>query len=258
MCRELKKRTQLWWWLSLLLYALLSVPAHAAEPVVRIASASSMRFVLEELLQAYKSAQTDKPIQAVYGSSGNLYRQIVQGAPYDLFLSADNVLVEKLSQQKNITTQSLGPGALVLYRHSDQPIGKLSDEFVASVTTGTLHGADFKVAIANPSHAPYGKAAQQALQNMQLWDSLKPKLVIAEKVSQAAQFARSGAVGFALISESLASSIEGQYEAIPNEFYDAVNHSIALLVDSEAGSDFLEFLKSDRAVAVLSRYGLHQ
>ena len=194
----------------------------------------------------------------MYGSSGNLYRQIVQGAPYDLFLSADDALINKLPESGLITRQVLGQGALVLYHNSKESSGNLKELFEASVSTGKLNGVEFKLAIANPAHAPYGKAARQALESMGVWVQLKPNLVIAEKVSQAAQFARSGAAAFAFVSQSLASSLEGSFDALPESSYEPVNHSIALVTDSETGRQFLLFLESESARAVLSKYGFRR
>ncbi len=241
--------------LQAFLLLLLCTATHASEQVTRIAAASSMRFVLEELLGVYANDSSAQQVQPVYGSSGNLYRQIVQGAPYDLFLSADAALIEKLQATRAVKSQQLGSGLLVLYRNSTSADKDLLTLFTAAIQAGSYEGRNFKIAIANPSHAPYGKAAKEALQSMQLWQKVKPQLVVAEKVSQAAQFARSGAAGFALVSQSLATSLEGEYVVLPSKHYQSVQHAIASVTESAGSERFLQFLKSVEAIAILKNYG---
>lgn len=231
--------------------------ASAEQPVTRIAAASSMRFVLNDLLQVFSETGSDSNIQVVYGSSGNLFRQIVQGAPYDLFLSADDTLIEKLNDKGVIGVQVIGQGELVVYRNTGQSEASLTELLETSLLDGALDGKDFKVAIANPAHAPYGVAAKQALKSLNLWEHATPRLVVAEKVSQAAQFAKSGAVEFALISTSLAVSIDGDFSVLPNDLYKPVLHSIALLSETPAGLAFIEFLQTEQAISVLREYGFH-
>lgn len=220
-----------------------------------------MRFVLNDLLQVFTKAGGDSTIQVVYGSSGNMYRQIVQGAPYDLFLSADDSVIKKLTEKKTAdkisSVQVIGQGELVVYSNTGQSAANLIELLETSLVDGTLDGKDFKVAIANPAHAPYGVAAQQALKSLKLWERAAPRLVVAEKVSQAAQFAQSGAVEFALISTSLAVSVEGNFSVLSNDLYGPILHSIVLLQETPAGIAFVEFLQTEQAISVLREYGFH-
>ena len=249
-------------WCAIFLLFASFVANSADRSVTRIAAASSMRFLLEELLAAYnetESVENKSKIQVVYGSSGNLYRQISQGAPYHLFFSADDSLARGLVLDKASNLFIIGQGELVLYSNGDSGVSSdnLIDVFRSSLLSGRFSGKEFKVAIANPAHAPYGLAAKQALQTMQLWQEVQSRLVTAEKVSQAAQFALTGAVEFALVPGALANSIEGVFTSLPGQWYEPVRHSIAMVQQTTTGEKFLTFLESRAATAILGKYGFH-
>ena len=226
-------------------------------PPIRIAAASSLRFVMAEIIDAYVAQSGRVAPQVVYGSSGNLFRQISQGAPFDLFVSADAALTEKLENAlpEAGTAVEFGVGRLVLFTRKPVAVGL--SEFKALLE----HVDEFKIAIANPRHAPFGRAAQQALLSLDYWDAATPRLVYAEKVSQAAQFVASGAAEFAVISRSLAVSPAlrntGSFKLIPAKHHQPVVQSIMVLTREKPVQELFTFiLKSQSAVEILQEYGL--
>lgn len=226
---------------------------------VRIAAASSLQFVLNEIVDGYVKQTGNVAPQVVYGSSGNLFRQIMQGAPFDLFLSADIELINKLQNAKKTqgTAIQFGTDFLVLYANRDSALS--IENFRARLDQ--VQNKAFKIAIANPRHAPFGRAAQQALESLDLWEKALPRLVFAEKVSQAAQFAVSGATEFAVVSRSLALSAAlqeaGSFTLIPPQYYQPVVQSMVLITVAEPAQALFDFVQNSAAAAgTLQRFGL--
>ena len=232
--------------------------ANDAEKPVRVAAASSLQFVLNDILAAYEQHTGNTAPQVVYGSSGNLYRQIVQGAPFDVFLSADKTLINKLQAENRVQSAAVVFGAdqLVLYSSTGAPPDIANFRRRIFDNDSEL----FKVAIASPRHAPFGRAAQQALQSMGLWEPVQSRLVFAERVSQAAQFTVSGASQYAIISRSLALSPvlanAGSF-ALITEGYAPVLQSMVLISGGDDARAFYDFLgESELAHDSLRRFGL--
>jgi len=234
-----------------------SASLRAQEQTVRIAAASSMRFLLDDLVDAYSDETGDSKLQAIYGSSGNLYRQILQGAPYDLFLSADVQYINDLESENRLAESALfAPGTLVLY--SDEGIS--ADEMFGSLTnavrTGEFQGKPLKIAIGNPAHAPFGKAAKEVMQQLGIWAKSRTHLIIADSVSQAAQFARTGAVSFAFVAQSLVGQLAGQSMVVPQEYYSPLQLELGVLNESPTALAFLEFTQSEQARKYFEKYEL--
>ncbi|MCV2370717.1 molybdate ABC transporter substrate-binding protein [Roseateles oligotrophus] len=224
-----------------------------------IAAASDLKFALDEAARAFKQ-QTGLGLRLSYGSSGNFYAQIAQGAPFQLFLSADEGLVFKLAEQ-GLTLdrgQLYGLGRLVLFAPSDsklKPDAELADLRLA-LNDGRLR----KLAIANPEHAPYGRAAKQALQSAGLWAALAPKLVLGENVSQAAQFAVSGSTQGGLFAYSLALAPQfaqaGRYVLIPEALHEPLRQRMVLTQKAgPAARQFYAYLQAPAGRAILQRHG---
>lgn len=237
------------------------------DPVARIAAASSLQFVLNEILVAFVEETGQSKPQVVYGSSGNLFRQIMQGAPYDVFLSADSQLVKKLEDAGAASGAGVefAEGRLVLYAGTSSQLNLDNDlvDFKSALERGKIAGSSrgFKLAIANPRHAPYGRAAQQTLQSMGLWQIAKPRLVYAEKVSQAAQYVASGAAELALISRSLAVSPvfqeKGRFELIASEHHQPVAQAIIQITKTQSGGALFDFIRhAQRADDIFKQYGM--
>jgi molybdate transport system substrate-binding protein len=234
--------------------------AHAQDTtVVRVAAASDLKFALEELTARYEK-QTGQNITLVFGSSGQFTTQIQQGAPFQIFMSADENFVYKLSDAGKTADRGkvYALGRIGIFTPNGSPLkadGSLKD-LSASLQDGRLQ----KLAIANPEHAPYGERAKQVLQNTRLWNAVQSKLILGENISQAAQFALSGSAQAGIIAQSLAVAPafadKGRFDLI-----DAKNHQpliqrmVLIKPVSAAAQLFYDYLGSAPAQAVLSRYG---
>jgi len=173
-----------------------------AAPIVRIAAASDLRFALDDILMALQREHPGMDVRVSYGSSGTFYGQLVNGAPFDLFMSADAEYPRQLSARGLTLAGSefiYAVGRLVIWT----PLSAVVD-----VTTGGMNAlVDAKVAhvaIANPAHAPYGRAAEAAMRRAGVYDALAPKLVFGENVAQALQFVQSGSAQAGIVALSLA------------------------------------------------------
>ena len=222
---------------------------------LRIAAASSLQFALNEIIDEYRQTNKAVNIQIVYGSSGNLYRQIVQGAPFDLFLSADGSLADKLFEAGVATDagDAFGQGQLVL---AVSP--RAAEPVSADATLATLNAqsGSFRLAIANPAHAPYGKAAREYLQAINRWGSVKSALVYGEKVSQATQYVSSGAADAGIVSLSLAQALNLRHVLIDRRHYQPILHKMTRLSDTTDAADLYVHLSTSEAVAaVFRKYG---
>ena len=244
---------------ALLCLALLLAPvAEGAQPPT-VAAASDLRFALDEIVAAYRHA-TGVDVRVTYGSSGDITRQIEQGAPFDLFMSADESFVARLAT-KGLTVDGgalYGVGRLVLFTPNGSPVRV--DDRLADLSRGASDGRLRKLAIANPQHAPYGRAAREALESLGLWKALERKLVLGENVSQAAQFAASGSAEAGLLALSLAISPalagKGRYVVLPDTLHHPLRQRMVLLKRAdEAARGFYDFLQKPAARAILERYG---
>ena len=165
---------------------------------VTIAAAADLKFAMDELVSDFKNANPGAQVDVVYGSSGNFFGQIRQGAPYDLFFSADIMYPQQLVTAGLAASEAkpYAYGRIVLWS-SNMDASRMTLE---SLTDPKIT----RIAIANPQHAPYGKRAQEALQAAGLWDKIQPKLVYGENIAQTAQFAESGNAQVGIIALSLA------------------------------------------------------
>lgn len=243
------------------LFAFLSPAAGIAraDDAPLVAAASDLQFALTEIITSF-SAETGKSVRVAFGSSGNFARQIRSGAPIEVFLSADERLVADLARD-GLTADDgalYAAGRLALIVPTGSPLkadGSLAD-LEASLADGRLH----KFAIANPEHAPYGQRAKEVLIAKGLWDAIEGKLVFGENVSQAAQFAVSGAAEGGIIAQSLAVSPEiarlGTSALIPREWHQPLRQRMVLT--RKAGGtarEFYGYLRGPAARAVLQRNG---
>ena len=226
---------------------------------VTVAAASDLKFALTEIAAAYEK-NTRQKINLVFGSSGTLSTQLLQNAPFDLFMSADENLVFKLADAGK--TQDRGRlyavGRIGLFVPKGSPLkadGTLKD-LAAALQDGRLK----QLAIANPEHAPYGHRAKQALEHVNLWTAVQAKLVLGENVSQAAQFAFAGAAQAGIIAQSLVMSPaladKGQFELIPESWHHPLNQRMVLLKTAPVpAKQFYDYLASAQAKNILTRYG---
>lgn len=225
---------------------------------IKIAVASNFYPTMKELVTHFESitpnSDTTNNIVLISGSSGKHYAQILNGAPFDLFFSADKLRPNMLEKEDVFNNQSRFTYAL----------GKLAlwspfNEYVDS-DGQVLYNDDFRfLAIANPKIAPYGVASKETLTSMNLWQDMEEKLVRGENIAQTFQFAKSGnaKLGFVSYSQilSLNSSSEGSYWLVPQDMYQPIEQQAILLKDSSLGKDFLSFIKSNEALDIIKRNG---
>jgi molybdate transport system substrate-binding protein len=232
--------------------------ARAQGQEIRIAAAADLKFAMGELTEKFEK-QSETKVHVTYGSSGNFFSQLQNGAPFDLFFSADVEYPKKLEAAglaEPGTLYEYAVGRIVIWTPAD---GKVD---VAKEGWKTLLDASVeKIAIANPEHAPYGRAAVAALQNAGIYASVKDKLVYGENISQAAQFVQSGNAQAGIVAMSLAVSPamhDGKRWEIPAESHPAIEQGAIVLKEAknkDAARAFLEFVKSAAGRAILTKYG---
>ncbi len=239
----------------LLLFAGTLAPAQE----ITVAAAADMNAALPQIVENY-AKKTGQAVKLSFGSSGNLTNQIRQGAPFDVFFSADEeypkqLIAEGLADKDTLYRYAVG--RLVLWVPND-----LSLDVSKFGIKALLEPSVKKVAIANPQHAPYGRAAEAVLKHFAIYDQVAAKLVFGENVSQAAQFVESGnaQAGLIALSHALAPAMKdkGRYWIVPPDSYPALNQAAVVLSRSkqkDAAHRFLEFLRSPEATSLLTSYG---
>jgi len=239
--------------------AMLMPSAARAGDTPAIAAAADLQFALTEVAASFK-ATTGREVRLAFGSSGNFFRQIGQGAPFEMFLSADEEFVQRLGDAgltaDEGTLYAVGRIAIVVPQGSPLAADGTLDDLAAALEDGRLK----KFAIANPEHAPYGARAEEALRHAGLWDAIKDKLVYGENVSQAAQFALSGNAQGGIVAWSLALAPEvaarGDHAPIPETMHMPLRQRMVLLQGAgETARRFHTFMQEDEARAIMRRYG---
>lgn len=225
---------------------------------ITVAAAADLQFAMQDVAANFEK-ETGTKVKVVYGSSGNFFQQIQNGAPFDLFFSANIDYAKKLESAgltEPGTLYEYATGKIVLW----VPSGSKTD--LASGLRGLLEPAVRKVAIANPEHAPYGQAAVAALKTENIYEPLKGKLVMGENISQAASFVLSGSADAGIIALSLALSPnmkdKGRYVEIPIADYPPIAQGCVLLKSSqqkEGARAFLEYVKTPAVATLLRHYG---
>jgi molybdate transport system substrate-binding protein len=247
--------------LKFLALVLLITDAFAAGQEIVVAAAADMNAALPPIVAAY-TTKTGQPVKLSFGASGNLTNQIRNGAPFDVFFSADEEYPRQLIAQGLASKDTLyryAVGRLVLWVPNDSPLdlNKLGIKALLEVSVR-------KISIANPNTAPYGRAAEAALRHFQIYDQVAGRLVLGENVSQAAQFVESGnaQAGLIALSHALAPAMKdkGRYWPVPLDAYPALNQAAVVLSRSkqqDAARKFLEYLRTPEATSLLSSYGFN-
>lgn len=225
---------------------------------ITIAAASDLNFAFREIVAEYEKT-TGNHVRLSLGSSGNFFAQIQNGAPFDLYFSADIAYPRKLEEAALTVPGSLfqyAVGRIVLWAGHESRIDVTQGFEVLREPTVK------KVAIANPKHAPYGRAAVAAMEYFKVYDQVKDKLVLGENISQAAQFIESGACDIGIIALSLAVApamkSKGTYWQVPAESHPPLDQGAVILKSSkqqESAKQFLAFIKGDRGQEIMKRYG---
>lgn len=244
----------------LLLFVLLLWPVEARAALIRVAAASDLQYALPELAAAFEK-QSPHRLRISFGSSGQFTAQIQQGAPFELFLSADESYVQRLQAAR--LTRDAGAlyavGRIVLFA----PRGSTFEarQGLTGLKQALVQGKIKHLAIANPAHAPYGRAAREALRATQIWPLPKPaRLLLGENASQAAQFALSGSVDAAIIPYALALAPafkgQGDYQLIAETLHQPLRQRMVLLKSAgQPAQAFYAYLQTAAARQILSRYG---
>jgi molybdate transport system substrate-binding protein len=242
----------------IVLIACLLLPSCVRAQTLRVAAAADLQFAMNDLGTQFEK-KTGTKVAITYGSSGNFRAEIENGAPFDVFFSADAQYPQQLVTAGVADAQSLfvyAQGHLVLWAPVAEDLGVAKKGFEALKDPRVV-----RIAIANPEHAPYGRAAVAALQKAGVYEQVKTKLVYGENISQAAQFVQSGSaqVGIIALSLTFAESMKGgdQWE-IPAEVYPAMLQQAVIISASPkktVAKEFLEFVKSEEGRKILSNYG---
>ncbi len=222
------------------------------EPLI-VSAASSLNLAFEEIGTRYEQ-ETGQVIVFNFGSTGQLAQQIDQGAPVDLFAAANVSFIEYLAANNRIlsnTIQIYGQGRITLWTQTDAP-------FTVTTIDDLLSPNIQRIALANPMHAPYGIAAREALQTAGVWETLQPKLVLAENVRQTLQFAETGNVDVAIVALSLSLTSDGRWELIPAMLHVPIDQALAIVADSphqDQARQFAAFIGSPSGRSIMRKYG---
>ena len=237
----------------------------SAAQEITVAAASDLNLALKEISQRFE-AKTGTKIKLTFGSSGNFFSAIQNGAPYDVYFSADINYPRQLETAgltEAGTMYEYAVGRLVLWAPANSPLDV--NEGLRLLVEPTVR----KIAIANPKHAPYGRAAVAAMQSAGVYAAAEPKLVLGENISQTFQFVQTGNAEVGLVALSLvshpsrtgqggATEIEGKYWMVPQEMYPAIRQAAVVLKSSSqknAAKKFVEYVNTDEARTILAEYG---
>lgn len=244
---------------SLLLICLSVYAGSAHAEPVRLAAAANLKFAIEEVAANY-TKETGHQIMTTFGSSALLSTQIKHGAPFQLFMSADEAYVADLHSGGYTLDEGViyayGRIVLVAPKNSKLKLDNQLQGLAEAIKEQKLN----RFAIANPQHAPYGRLAEQTLRHLGLWQPIQPYLVFGENVSQAAQFATSGSTDGGIVAFSLVKSpqLESQvnYVLLPETFHQPLKQRMALTKNAgPVAKDFYRYIQKPAARTVFKRYG---
>jgi molybdate transport system substrate-binding protein len=236
----------------------LSLASAVRAQEIRVAAAADLKFAMQDVAAQFEK-QTGTKVDVTYGSSGNFFSQLQNGAPFDLFFSADIDYPRKLDAAgiaEPGTLYEYAIGRIAIWMPADSKVDVASLGWKALLDAGVQ-----KIAIANPEHAPYGRAAVAALQKAGIYDQVKPKLVYGENISQAAQFAQSGNAQAGIVAMSLVVSPgmkDGKRWEIPADMHPPIEQAAVVLksaANKDAARALLDFVKSESGRATLAKYG---
>jgi molybdate transport system substrate-binding protein len=243
---------------TIFLFAVFFSGSYAHAQSIKIAAAADLKFAMMELASQFEK-QSGAKLDVTYGSSGNFLTQLQNGAPFDLFFSADSEYPKKLEAAgltEPGTLREYAVGRIVIWTPSDSEINTSKDGWKLLLDQRVR-----KIAIANPEHAPYGRAALAAIKKAGIYEQVKDKLVYGENISQAAEFVQSGNAQAGIIAFSLAVSPamkNGNRWEIPADSYPAIKQAAVMLKDSknkDAARRFLDFVRGAHGHEILQRYG---
>ena len=228
--------------------------AHAEK--FTIAAAADLRFALDDIAEIYRQQHADHEFNIIYGSSGKMTTQIMNGAPYDIFFSADIAFPERLKEAGFTTTEPevYAIGRIVIWSNTlDASELRLED----LPTDPRIR----RIAIAQPSHAPYGLRAREAMESVGVWEAVQPRLVFGENIAHTAQMVESGAANVGIIALSLArfpSLAKHPFHLIDDGLHNPLTQAFVVTRragNNEAAQIFARFMETDEAHEIMQRYG---
>lgn len=229
---------------------------------VRVAAASDLQFALEEVADAMAEKHPEIELAVSYGSSGTFFQQLTNGAPFDVYLSADLSYPQQLAEAGLADPGDVfeyAVGRLVVWATNSSPVDPTVG--LSALTTPEAK----RVAIGDPAHAPYGAAAVAAMKTAGIYEEVKDKFVLGESISQAAEFARTGNAQVGVIALSLAMAPEmadeGRWSEVPLDSFPELRQGGVVLgsaADPAAARTFRDFLISDEGRAILKSYGFYE
>lgn len=241
---------------SLLLACSIFAAGAAQAEKVTIAAAADLKFAMDEIVAHFKEENPKDQIEVIYGSSGKFHTQVQQGAPYDLYFSADIAFAENLFKTGHAASPVIpyAVGRIVLWSSnmdaSKMTLESLSDPKIA------------RIAIANPKHAPYGKRAEEALRALKLWEKVEPKLVYGENIAHTAQFVQTGNAQVGIIALALALNPalagKGGYYLIPEHLHAPLEQGFIITrraANNATAKRFADYMNSKASRAVMTKYG---
>jgi|ERR1035438_3064088 molybdate transport system substrate-binding protein len=242
---------------TLVIALVLISPVCRAQEII-VAAAADLQFAMQDVANRFQK-ETGKTVKLIFGSSGNFYQQIPNGAPFDVFFSANLDFAKKLE-----AAGLIDPGSYYQYARGKIVIW-VPKESKLDLSAGLkvlLDPSIKKIAIANPQHAPYGAAAVAAMQHENVYDKVKDKIVLGENISQTASFVVSGAadVGIVALSLALSSNMKdkGRYFEVPSDEYPPIDQACVIVGSSknkEIARQFLTFFKKPETSDLLKSYG---
>ncbi len=231
----------------------LSACANQQTSQLTVSAASNLIPAFEEIKAVFE-AQTGISVVYNFGGSGKLAQQIEQGAPVDVFASADANYVTRLVEGGHIdatSQQTYAQGRIVIWSGNPKLLPQIPQDLISPQIE--------RVAIANPNHAPYGVIAQEVLKNSGVWQTLQPKLIMGDDVRQTLTYAQTGDVSVALVPLSLVINLdEGAYTLIPPAYHTPIIQSMGISSDSvqkDKAQQFINFVLSNEGQAILQKYG---
>jgi molybdate transport system substrate-binding protein len=242
----------------IVLLAVLLTASFACAQAVKVAAAADLKFAMVELASQFEK-QSGVKLDVTYGSSGNFLTQIQNGAPFDLFFSADSEYpktLEAAGLTEPGTRYEYAVGHIVIWTPNDTGINAAKNGWKCLLDQRVK-----RIAIANPEHAPYGRAAVAAMKKSGIYEQVKDKLVYGDNISQAAEFVQSGNAQAGIVALSLAVSSamkDGSRWEVPARLYPPIFQSVVVTKASEhkdAARKFLQFVKSDAGKEILIRFG---
>jgi molybdate transport system substrate-binding protein len=237
-------------WCVWLLFDAAAFQAHANE--LRVAAAADLTKAFTEIGSAYQK-RTGVHVALTFGASGILTKQIENGAPFDLFAAANTAYIDELQKRELVLADDVhiyAVGHIGLFVRKGAPAPP-------AAIVGLADPRYEHIAIANPKVAPYGKAAQEALEAAHVWEAVQPRLVQGENIQQTLQFAQTGNADIAVVSASLGRAAGGQFVAIPDKLHQPLNQAIGVIKSSpnlESARKFAAFVLGKEGRAILKKY----